>query len=76
MADFDFKNFRKCKFQNIKEYVGNVHPEYKQTIIDQVNSGYKFIRIKRDFYDKFFPEYIPKAKKEPTITMKKAIENW
>lgn len=58
----DFKEYRKITFADIAEYVKEQAPEYSETLKEQVNHSTSFLTIKREFYDKYFPDLKPKAK--------------
>ena len=63
-----FFNYKKCDFEHISYYVVNVEKDYTNTLKKEVLGNMSYLDIKHNFYDKFFPEYIPKARpKKPTM---------
>lgn len=58
-----FENYKKCKFADIKKYLTEeVNEEtiaYKAIVKEQVSKRVSFLKIKKAFYEKFFPEFIP-----------------
>lgn len=71
-----FKDYKKCKFADIKKYLteaGTKEAEaYKAIVKQQVNDKVSFLKIKKAFYEKFFPEFIP-VKREG---MKSDVADW
>ena len=50
MWDEKFKDYKKCKFDDIAEYVEKEKPEYKATLAKQIKQGKDFLTIKKAFY--------------------------
>ena len=63
--DARFKDYKKCKWDDITAYVDEVKPEYGATLEKQVSKGTDFLTIKKAFYEKFFKKYIPVATEKP-----------
>lgn len=60
-----FKDYKKCKFDDIAEYVAQEKPEYKATLAKQIKQGKDFLTIKKAFYEKYFKSFIPVAAEKP-----------
>lgn len=66
----DFSEYKKTCFQDIFDYVKAEKPEYYETLENAVKNGEKFLDIKKAFYKKYFPQFVPVAKKPKKPTMK------
>ena len=60
-----FKDYKKCKFDDIAAYVEKEAPAYKTTLAKQIKAETDFLTIKKAFYEKFFKDLIPIAKIKP-----------
>lgn len=68
-----FEDYKGCKFATIKEYIDAEAPEYKDYVKEQINGKVSYLRIKKEFYEKYFPKYVPEKSK---ATMKKLAKDW
>ena len=68
-----FEDYKGCKFDAIKEYIDAEAPDYKPTVKEAIENKVSFLKIKRNFYDKFFPQFVPVSSKK---TMKNAVKDW
>lgn len=57
-----FKNYKKTTFEEITNYISEENPEYEKQIKESIDAGKSFLVIKRDFYQKYFKQYLPIAK--------------
>ena len=62
-----FKDYKKCKFDDIANYVEQEKPEYLPTLEKQVSKGTDFLTIKKSFYEKYFKKYIPVGKEKVNV---------
>ena len=67
----DFKEYKRCQFDDITEYVEKEKPEYLPTLEKQVEDKVDYLTIKKDFYKAYFPELIPEQHKQPN-----KMANW
>lgn len=67
-----FENYKKATFDEIYDYVVKEQPDYLKTLTESVKTNKSFLTIKRDFYEKFFPQYKP-VKKKPKQSMKEKL---
>lgn len=71
-----FQNYKKCKFADIKKFLTEAGTEkaeaYKAIVKKQVNDKVSFLKIKKAFYEEFFPEFIPVKHKG----MVSDVEEW
>lgn len=65
----DFKDYKKIRFEDIYQDVKDNRPEYEDTLKEQVRARKSFLSIKKAYFEKYYPEYIPKRKKEPAQHM-------
>ncbi len=63
-----FSDYKGCNFDTISQYVYGVKTEYIEYLENQVEKNIPFLRIKKEFYKKYFPKLIPVAKpKNPSM---------
>lgn len=63
-----FEDYAGCEWDDIRDYVETVKPEYADTLRANIIADMSFPNIKREFYKKYYPQYIPVAKeKKPTM---------
>ena len=63
MADVNwnevFENYKTVKFESISQYVDEEKPEYRETLEASIEEGKSYPNIKKEFYEKYFKQYIP-----------------
>ena len=71
-----FENYKKVKFDDIKEYVEQEQPQYKATLKGLVTEKKSFLVIKKEFFKEFFPQLLPTRKEEPGVPMSEKLKDW
>lgn len=73
-------NYKKATFQFMVDYIENGHWEdkewFKSVALDK-EGNYHHLKAKKAFFEKYFPEYLPKKTviKEP-VNAKDYLKNW
>lgn len=70
-----FENYKKATFDEIYDYVSKEKPEYLDKLKKDVEADRSFLTIKKEFYQEYFPQYIPTKKpKAPSMKEKLGIK--
>lgn len=71
-----FKDYKTITLDDMVKYLNEKTKDERHAFKEEAmpNGKYNHLKARKYFYEKYFPEYIPKA--EPITLKSKAIANW